>query len=58
MRSVFRGMRRGAALAVVVVLLTAGDAAASPREKEQKDRLVDRIVVWLQGRVSIPPGNS
>jgi len=57
MRSVFSGMRRGVALAVVMVLLTTAAAAATPRERERnKDRLIDRIVVWLQNRVSIPPG--
>jgi len=57
MRSVFSGMRRGVALAVAMVLLTTAAAAATPRERERnKDRLIDRIVVWLQSRVSIPPG--
>jgi len=40
-----------------MVLLTTAAAAATPRERERnKDRLIDRIVVWLQSRVSIPPG--
>lgn len=50
-------MRRGMTLAVVMVLLTTAVAAA-PRDKEKKVGLIDQIVVWLQGRFSIPPGNS
>lgn len=47
---------RVVALAFAVGLFAANAVSAMPREGAE--RLIDRIIVWLQSRLSIPPGNS
>lgn len=57
MRSVFTRVPPTATLAVLIVLLATTAAAAAPRDR-QADRFIDRVITWLQSRISIPPGNG
>ena len=56
MRGVFRSARV-VAFAFAVTLLAANAASATTPAEDEKG-WIDRIIVWLEGRISIPPGNS
>lgn len=56
MKSVFIAVRGTLAVGALLVLFAAAPASsAGPRDRHH-ERFLDRIIVWLQGRISIPPG--